>query len=76
MRSQFTYQTQFLSWVVGDPIEYSGNDMQSAHAHFDIALSDIDVIAAPLSRAALVEFADERARLAQSMNRGSRSRQS
>lgn len=67
MRSQRTNQTQFLSSVAGGPIEYSGDDVQSAHAHLDIAPSDFDVIATHLEDL-FVQFADERIRLPESMD--------
>ncbi|WP_265109522.1 group I truncated hemoglobin [Halosolutus halophilus] len=60
MRRQRAHQTQFLSSVAGGPVEYSGEDMQSAHDHLDITPSDFDVIATHLAET-LVEFEVEEA---------------
>jgi hemoglobin len=47
------HQKQFLSAVTGGPVEWSGQDMDRAHAHLDITSEDFAAVAEHL-RAALV----------------------
>lgn len=45
MSQQRAHQTQFISAVAGGPVEYTGKEMEEAHAHLDISHDDFDVIA-------------------------------
>ncbi|SNR46759.1 group I truncated hemoglobin [Halorubrum vacuolatum] len=55
MTKQRAHQTQFISSVAGGPVQYDGDDMQSAHAGMGITHEDYDAIASHLD-AALAEF--------------------
>ena len=48
MQAQRAHQTQFLSSVAGGPVEYTGEDMRTAHAHLEITDSDFGAIATHL----------------------------
>jgi len=45
------HQTEFLSMITGGPSEYSGRDMQAAHAGLDISKQDFDLVVSYLERA-------------------------
>ena len=45
------HQTEFLSMVTGGPTDYSGRDMQAAHAGLDISKQDFDLVVSYLERA-------------------------
>ncbi|MFC6826576.1 group I truncated hemoglobin [Halopelagius fulvigenes] len=45
------HQVQFISSVAGGPVEYSGADMDEAHAHLGITEADFDAVADHLERA-------------------------
>ena len=55
MDRQRAHQTQFLSTVAGGPVDYSGDDMETAHEHLGITEPDFGAITGHLE-AALVEF--------------------
>ncbi|MDJ1432909.1 group 1 truncated hemoglobin [Halostagnicola sp. A-GB9-2] len=55
MQAQRAHQTQFLSSVAGGPVEYTGEDMETAHDHLGISQKDFDVIAQYLGET-LAEF--------------------
>ena len=55
MRKQRAHQTQFLSAVAGGPVEYSGEDMESAHDNLEIRQEHFDAIAQHLE-GMLLEF--------------------
>ncbi|MFC4986388.1 MULTISPECIES: group I truncated hemoglobin [Saliphagus] len=55
MERQRIHQTQFLSAVTGGPVEYTGDEMASAHDHLDIAPEEFEAIATHLDRT-LAEF--------------------
>lgn len=45
------HQTEFLSMVTGGPTNYSGRDMQAAHAGLTISKQDFDLVVTYLERA-------------------------
>jgi len=51
MESLRTHQTEFLSMVMGGPVDYSGREMREAHAEFDISEADFVVLVDYLERA-------------------------
>ncbi|OYR53059.1 group 1 truncated hemoglobin [Halorubrum sp. Ea8] len=55
MADQRSHQTKFLSAVTGGPIEYGGDDMETAHGGLGVTDAEFDAIAAHLD-AALREF--------------------
>ena len=55
MQQQRAHQTQFISSVAGGPVEYTGDDMKTAHDHLGITPSEFEAIAGHLEDA-LVEF--------------------
>lgn len=55
MREQRAHQTKFVSSVTGGPVEYTGAEMEAAHADLVIGPADFQAIATHLD-AALVEF--------------------
>ncbi|WP_254766349.1 group I truncated hemoglobin [Salinilacihabitans rarus] len=55
MRGQRAHQTQFLCAVTGGPVEYTGRDMETAHAHLDVREEHFAAIVGHLA-AALEEF--------------------
>ncbi|WP_306054938.1 group I truncated hemoglobin [Natronococcus wangiae] len=48
VQRQRAHQTQFLSAVAGGPVDYTGRDMEAAHAHLDIGRTEFDVVATHL----------------------------
>ena len=55
MQKQRAHQTQFLSAVAGGPVEYTGEDMASAHEGLGIQQEHFNAIAQRLEEA-LLEF--------------------
>ncbi|MFD1565372.1 group 1 truncated hemoglobin [Haloarchaeobius amylolyticus] len=55
MQEQRAHQAQFISSVAGGPIEYTGDDMKTAHEGLGITLSEFKVIATHLEDA-LIEY--------------------
>ncbi|KTG30896.1 group I truncated hemoglobin [Haloferax profundi] len=55
MQAQRAHQTQFISSVAGGPVEYSGADMEEAHAHLGLSHEDFAATATHLQNA-LEEF--------------------
>ena len=55
MSDQRSHQTKFLSAVTGGPIQYEGDDMETAHEGLEITDAEFDAIAAHLDDA-LREF--------------------
>ncbi|ELY55563.1 group I truncated hemoglobin [Natronolimnohabitans innermongolicus] len=55
MQKQRAHQTQFISAVAGGPVEYDGDDMESAHDDLGITKPDFDAIVEHLSNT-LEEF--------------------
>ncbi len=51
MESLRTHQTEFLSMVMGGPVDYSGKEMREAHAELDILQTDFVVLVDYLERA-------------------------
>jgi len=49
------HQTQFLSSVTGGPVEYDGQDLETAHEHLGIDVRDFKIVANHLDEA-LAEF--------------------
>ncbi len=45
------HQTEFLSMVTGGPTDYSGRDMERAHAELDITTQDFELVVSYLERA-------------------------
>jgi hemoglobin len=45
------HQTQFLSSVTGGPVEYTGDDMRTAHSHLDVTAEQFGLVAAHLREA-------------------------
>jgi len=45
------HQIAFVSSVAGGPVEYSGEDMRTAHAHLDLDDEDFDAVASHLEAA-------------------------
>jgi len=39
-----SHQVQFISAVVGGPVDYDGRDMRAAHDHLDIDEEDFDAV--------------------------------
>ncbi|WIV67602.1 group I truncated hemoglobin [Natrialbaceae archaeon AArc-T1-2] len=62
MQKQRAHQTQFLSAVAGGPVEYSGEDMESAHDDLEIRQKHFDAIAELLEEALLEFDVDDRER--------------
>ncbi|APX97541.1 group I truncated hemoglobin [Natronorubrum daqingense] len=48
MQKQRAHQTQFISAVAGGPVDYSGEDMETAHEDLGITTADFNAIAAHL----------------------------
>ncbi|TMT85211.1 group 1 truncated hemoglobin [Haloterrigena sp. H1] len=59
MQQQRAHQTQFISSVAGGPIEYSGDDMETAHDHLGITPSEFEAIATHLGDALAAFDVDE-----------------
>ncbi|MFD1569504.1 group I truncated hemoglobin [Halorubrum laminariae] len=55
MSEQRSHQTKFLSAVAGGPMQYEGDDMETAHEGLEITDAEFDAIAAHLD-GALREF--------------------
>ena len=55
MMDQRSHQTKFLSAVTGGPMQYEGDDMETAHEGMAITDSEFDAVAGHLD-AALREF--------------------
>ena len=55
MSEQRSHQTKFLSAVTGGPMQYEGDDMETAHEGWGITDAEFDAIAAHLD-GALREF--------------------
>ncbi|WP_049924135.1 group I truncated hemoglobin [Halopiger djelfimassiliensis] len=51
MQKQRAHQAQFISSVTGGPVEYSGEDMEAAHADLGIGPDDFEAIATHLDEA-------------------------
>lgn len=51
------HQVQFVSSVTGGPVEYTGDDMRSAHDHLDLDESDFAAVAEHLEAALRVNGA-------------------
>lgn len=45
------HQVAFVSSVAGGPVEYTGDDMRTAHAHLDLDDEDFDAVAGHLEAA-------------------------
>ncbi|WP_410765568.1 group I truncated hemoglobin [Haloferax sp. DFSO60] len=48
MNSLRAHQVQFFSSVTGGPVEYTGADMQEAHAHLELTHDDFEATAVHL----------------------------
>jgi hemoglobin len=55
MQKQRAHQTQFISSATGGPVEYTGAEMEAAHADLGIGPDDFETIATHLDEA-LAEF--------------------
>lgn len=55
MSAQRSHQTKFLSAVTGGPMQYEGDDMETAHEGLGVTDAEFDAIAGHLD-AALREF--------------------
>ncbi|MFC4540919.1 group 1 truncated hemoglobin [Halosolutus amylolyticus] len=51
MQKQRAHQAQFISSVAGGPVEYTGAEMEAAHADLDIGPADFEAIATHLDDA-------------------------
>ena len=59
MQQQRAHQAQFISSVAGGPVEYSGDDMKTAHEHLGITPSEFEAIAGHLEDALVAFDVDE-----------------
>ena len=51
MQKQREHQTNFISFVLGGPNQYTGRNMREAHAHMNLTDKEFNVIAELLSAA-------------------------
>ena len=54
-----THQVQFISSVAGGPVEYTGDEMRTAHRHLDISEEDFDAVGTYLEQALRENGVDE-----------------
>ncbi len=64
MEAQRGHQTRFLSSVAGGPVEYTGEDMATAHGHLGITQVEFEAIAGHLADALEAFDVDEADRAA------------